>query len=206
MIIAQKDRPVRIKFTNNLPGGEAGNLLVPVDESIQGSGKGALFPDGSVCDPSPPGVNLHGQECALYPQTRAAIHLHGGRTPWISDGTPFQWILPLDDYNNPLNPYKQGVSLYNVPDMPVPGPNQTTFYWTNQQSARLMFYHDHAWGITRLNVLSGMAAGLVITDETEQALIDRGHPPRHRNPARHPGPHVRRPGPGPPHRPHLELG
>jgi len=25
-----------------------------------------------------------------------------------------------------------------------------SYYWTNQQSARLMFYHDHAWGITRL--------------------------------------------------------
>jgi hypothetical protein len=30
-----------------------------------------------------------------------------------------------------------------------------TFYYTNQQSARLMFYHDHAWGITRLNVYAG---------------------------------------------------
>ena len=35
-----------------------------------------------------------------------------------------------------------------------------TFYYTNQQSARLMFYHDHAWGITRLNVYAGEAARL----------------------------------------------
>ena len=33
-----------------------------------------------------------------------------------------------------------------------------------------MFYHDHAWGITRLNVLSGEAAGLLLTDPTEQDL------------------------------------
>ena len=123
----------------------------------------------------PPGINLYGQDCAYYPQTRAAIHLHGGRTPWISDGTPHQWILPLDDYNDPNNPYKQGVSLYNVPDMPVPAAaNETTYYWSNQQSARLMFYHDHAWGITRLNVLAGEAAGLVITDPTEQTLMAEG--------------------------------
>ena len=44
-----------------------------------------------------------------------------------------------------------------------------TFYYTNQQSARLMFYHDHAWGITRLNVYAGEAAGYLITDATEQA-------------------------------------
>ena len=34
-----------------------------------------------------------------------------------------------------------------------------------------MFYHDHAWGITRLNVYAGEAAGYVLTDATEQKLI-----------------------------------
>ena len=191
VIIATKDRPIRVKFKNELPagvpdgagawpldpatgqpypGGEGGNLTIPVDESIQGAGKGPMWPDGTTCDPTPPGVGLHGANCALFPQTRAAIHLHGGRTPWISDGTPHQWILPAADRANTANPYKQGVSLYNVPDMPVPGPDETTYYWSNQQSARLMFYHDHAWGITRLNVLAGEAAGLLLTDPTEQAL------------------------------------
>ena len=37
-----------------------------------------------------------------------------------------------------------------------------------------MFYHDHAWGITRLNVLVGQAAGLLVTDQTEQTLIEEG--------------------------------
>jgi hypothetical protein len=49
-----------------------------------------------------------------------------------------------------------------------------TFFYTNQQSARLMFYHDHAWGITRLNVYAGEAAPYIITDETEQALVGSG--------------------------------
>ncbi len=49
-----------------------------------------------------------------------------------------------------------------------------TFYYTNQQSARFMFYHDHAWGITRLNVYSGEAAGYLITDDTEKKLIADG--------------------------------
>ncbi len=34
-----------------------------------------------------------------------------------------------------------------------------------------MFYHDHAWGITRLNVYAGEAAGYLITDPTEQKLF-----------------------------------
>jgi hypothetical protein len=37
-----------------------------------------------------------------------------------------------------------------------------------------MFYHDHAWGITRLNVYAGEAAPYIITDATEQALVDGG--------------------------------
>ena len=38
MIVAQKNKPVRIKFTNNLPAGTGGNLFVPVDTTIMGSG------------------------------------------------------------------------------------------------------------------------------------------------------------------------
>ena len=39
LIIAQKDRPVRIKFTNALPTGAGGNLFLPVDTTIMGSGQ-----------------------------------------------------------------------------------------------------------------------------------------------------------------------
>ena len=44
------------------------------------------------------------------------------------------------------------------------------YYYTNQQSGRLMFYHDHAYGITRLNVYVGEAAGYLLVDPTEDDL------------------------------------
>jgi FtsP/CotA-like multicopper oxidase with cupredoxin domain len=47
-----------------------------------------------------------------------------------------------------------------------------TFFYTNAQSARLQFYHDHAMGITRLNVYAGEAAGYVMTDAVEQDMIN----------------------------------
>ncbi len=50
-------------------------------------------------------------------------------------------------------------------------PGELTFFYTNQQSARLMFYHDHAVGLTRLNVYAGEAAGYLIQDPVEQALV-----------------------------------
>ena len=37
-----------------------------------------------------------------------------------------------------------------------------------------MFYHDHAWGITRLGVYAGEAAGYLIADDTEQKLVADG--------------------------------
>ena len=40
-----------------------------------------------------------------------------------------------------------------------------------------MFYHDHASGITRLNVYAGEAAGYLITDDTEKALVSAGYIP-----------------------------
>ena len=179
IIVAQRNRPVRIKFTNRLPVGAGGNLFLPVDTTIMGAGPGPTGPPGTgdiACMKGVDGTVPSG----CYTENRATLHLHGGVTPWISDGTPYQWITPATENT----PYPEGVSVYNVPDMPNPGkpgsltnPSKTgvqTFYYTNEQSARLMFYHDHASGITRLNVYAGEAAGYLITDAVEQDLVSRG--------------------------------
>jgi FtsP/CotA-like multicopper oxidase with cupredoxin domain len=163
LIIAQKDRPVRIKFTNKLPTGAPGNLFIPVDTSLMGAGEGPKFANGNTCDPAT-------QDCAFFTQNRANLHLHGGRTPWISDGTPHQWITPLGE----VTPFPRGASVQDVPDMPAPGSGSQTYFYTNQQSARLLFYHDHAWGITRLNVYVGGAAGYLIQDPIELAMVNGG--------------------------------
>jgi len=189
VISAQKDRAVRITFYNLLPTGAGGDLFMPTDSTFMGSGMGptgAMAPvgDGTVMDA------VRNQWCSQDPKpadcfkdNRATLHLHGGITPWISDGTPHQWITPADENTS----WPEGVSVGNVPDMvgqaaidagvpdcSAPDDGCSTFYYTNQQSARLMFYHDHAWGITRLNVYAGEAAGYLIRDETEQALINSG--------------------------------
>jgi len=179
-ISATRDRPVRIVFYNLLPTGSGGDLFLPTDSTLMGSGMG---PTG-LADPADAGSVMDGVRnpmCSEYPKdatncfkdNRATLHLHGGVTPWISDGTPHQWITPA----NETTPWPEGVSVENVPDMNVckaADDGCMTFYYTNQQSARLMFYHDHAWGITRLNVYAGEAAGYLISDNTEKALINSG--------------------------------
>jgi FtsP/CotA-like multicopper oxidase with cupredoxin domain len=173
VIVAQKDRPVRVKLVNLLSTGAAGKLPVPVDTTYMGA-------DG-----------------ATDTDNRTSMHLHGGNTPWISDGTARQWTKPAGE----VGPNK-GESARSVPDMwfdaagallpnsatctqgsticttpgatNYPGDGALTFFYTNEQSARLMFYHDHAEGTTRLNVYSGMAAAYVLQDPTEQALVTDG--------------------------------
>jgi FtsP/CotA-like multicopper oxidase with cupredoxin domain len=115
-------------------------------------------------------ATIEGAPGEMYTQNRAALHLHGGVTPWISDGTPHQWTTPISE----VTAYPEGVSVSNVPDMPDPGRGALTFFYSNQQSARLMFYHDHSYGITRLNVYAGEAAGYIVQDQTEKALVDSG--------------------------------
>jgi hypothetical protein len=80
IIVAQKDRPVRVKFINRLPTGTGGDLFIPVDTTVMGAGMG------------PNGGN--------YTENRATLHLHGGNTPWISDGTQHQWTTPAGESTN----------------------------------------------------------------------------------------------------------
>lgn len=161
IILAQKDRPVRVLFKNLLPAGAGGNLFIPVDTTYMGAGDG---------------------------QNRATLHLHGGATPWISDGTPHQWTKPNGDV-----PPTRGVSTAFVPDMwflngavvPAgtpgatndPGAGNMTFFWTNAQGGRLMFYHDHAYGLTRLNVYAGEAAGYLLYDSIEETTLGNAGAP-----------------------------
>ncbi len=181
-IVATKDRPVRIKFYNLLPTGIDGDLFIPVDTTVMGAG---MTPDLYPMEETDPQNPMCGMAYDMltgdripkmdgcYTENRATLHLHGGISPWISDGTPHQWITPAGE----STAYPQGVSVRPVPDMGDSGdPNDgiMTFYYTNQQSARLMFYHDHSWGITRLNVYAGGAAPYLITDDTEQSLISQG--------------------------------
>ena len=189
IIVATKDRPVRIVFYNLLPTGSAGDLFIPVDTTFMGAGMGPMdmmapMDQGSVTDEvrNPMCGETTKDRSKCYADTRASIHLHGGITPWISDGSPHQWITPANEQTG----WPEGVAVSQVPDMvgsglpagvpdcSSPTDGCTTFYYTNQQSARLLFYHDHAWGITRLNVYAGEAAGYLITDATEQKLITDG--------------------------------
>ena len=86
--------------------------------------------------------NIHGAE-ADKPDVRAVMHLHGGKVPARSDGYPEHWYVP-------------GKSA--------------TYYYPNNQDAAHLWYHDHAMGITRLNIYAGLFGNYFVRDDFEDAL------------------------------------
>ncbi len=95
----------------------------------------------------------HGMQ---YPEVRTVTHLHGGHTPPQSDGQPEAWASPGGATVGP--DYSAGDYVY-----------------PNSQQAATLWYHDHAMGITRLNVYMGLAGFYIIRDETEDKLdLPRG--------------------------------
>ena len=86
------------------------------------------------------------------------VHLHGGLVPWTSDGGPFTWFRPDGTH---------GPSFLN----PGPESGSAQYFYPNDQSARLVWYHDHALGTTRLNAYAGLASAYIIRDDFEDWLI-----------------------------------
>jgi spore coat protein A, manganese oxidase len=77
------------------------------------------------------------------PAVRTVPHLHGSRTYSGSDGLPEYW-------------FTQGQSV--------------DYEYPNEQRASTLWYHDHAVGVTRLNVYAGLSGIYLLRDEQELSL------------------------------------
>ncbi len=80
---------------------------------------------------------------------RIAVHLHGGETEPASDGNPMDYFGPGDS------------KLY---------------HYGNSQHGTTVWYHDHAFGNTRLNVMAGLAGFYLLIDPVEEAAIAAANP------------------------------
>jgi spore coat protein A, manganese oxidase len=77
------------------------------------------------------------------PEVRSVVHMHGAKTLPESDGYPEEWFLPGET---------------------------RTYYYPNDQDAALLWYHDHALGITRLNIYAGLLGLHIVRDSIEKQL------------------------------------
>src|ERR1700677_4717451 len=114
LIEAQAHQEVRIEWQNQLPL----KHFLPIDYHLHGSGR-------------------------ELPESRAVVHLHGGRTPAADDGYPEHW-------------YPSGQSHLS--------------HYPNQQDAAMLWYHDHAMGTSRLNLYAGLMGVYLLRDAHEKQL------------------------------------
>ncbi|MFC7046699.1 multicopper oxidase family protein [Halobacteriaceae archaeon GCM10025711] len=97
------------------------------------------------------------------PEVRAVTHLHGGNVPDEVDGYPETWTTPDGQRNS---------------DTPVPYPDGAAsgdtveYEYPNTQPASQLWFHDHALGITRLNVYAGLAGLYTLRDQNELDLLE----------------------------------
>jgi spore coat protein A len=85
---------------------------------------------------------IHGAE-RDKPEVRTVAHVHGARAPAASDGYPEDWLAPG---------------------------HAATYHYPNGQDAATLWYHDHAMGITRLNIYAGLYGTYIVRDPAEASL------------------------------------
>lgn len=89
--------------------------------------------------------SMPGQMYAMKnaPETRTVAHLHGARVPHASDGYPEDWFGP--------------------------GHSKLCFY-PNHQDAAALWVHDHAMGVSRMNVFAGLMSWYILRSDEEATL------------------------------------
>jgi len=85
------------------------------------------------------------------PDVRTVTHVHGANVAADSDGHPEAWFTKGNEFVG----HKYTREVYE---------------YTNHQAGATLWYHDHAMGITRLNVYSGLAGFYIIRDFLEKRL------------------------------------
>lgn len=175
-IEAKHDRPVRVKWINELVDDEGHHLphLLPVDPTLHWA--------------NPPGGTDHRDSRPVFDTTPGAYdgpvpivtHLHGAvGVGDESDGYAEAWYLPDTD-DIPAGFATEG-TWYEFfagkakTDHGVEwGPGYAVFDYPNDQRESTLWYHDHTLGMTRLNVYAGPAGFFLLRGGPEgaDAVID----------------------------------
>ncbi len=151
--IATRGIPSNVTWVNNIDQPQ----FLPVDPTIHWANPNNMPMMPPLPWPAyPPGFPDAQSPVPLVP------HLHGGEVPSWSDGGPNSWWT----YNGVLGPtYSTNGAFSNTPS------NNATYYYPNVQNPATLWYHDHALGMTRLNVMSGLAGFYLLKDPPATTTI-----------------------------------
>jgi FtsP/CotA-like multicopper oxidase with cupredoxin domain len=204
-IEARWNSPVRVKWINDLKDASGNYLphLLPVDPTLHWAN-----PPGGVTgrDTRPTFTSTPGPYTGPVP---IVTHVHGAvGVADDSDGYAEAWYLPAAG-NIPASYAAEGTwydffktkaaSAYGV----TWGPGFATFQYPNKNRASTIWYHDHALGMTRLNVYAGPAGFYIVRGgpDGDAAVLDS----RFGTPAVLPGPAPRENDKFPPNKTYYEI-
>src|SRR6266542_5115462 len=181
-IEARWNRPVRVKWINDLKDANGNFLphLLPVDPTLHWAnppqGSDPLYGSGPR-DSRPTFTSTPGPYTGPVP---IVTHLHGSAGVGDeSDGYAEAWFLPAA--NNIPGGYAKEGTWYNFfagkasTNFGVTwGPGFSIFQYPNNQRECTLWYHDHALGMTRLNVYAGPAGFFLVRGgpEGDKAILD----------------------------------
>jgi FtsP/CotA-like multicopper oxidase with cupredoxin domain len=175
-IEAMHDRPVRVKWINDLVDADGGYLshLLPVDPTLHWANP----PGGTTGrDTRPEFTETPGPYTGPVP---LVTHVHGAvGVGDESDGYAEAWYLPAA--NDIPTGYATAGTWYAFFAAKAAasygvgwGPGFATFQYPNPDRASTNWYHDHTLGMTRLNVYAGPAGFYLIRGgpDGDKAVLD----------------------------------
>ena len=163
-IEAKWNGPTRVKWINELVDDQGGYLphLLPVDPTLHWAN-----PPGGVMnrDTRPAFETTPGRYTGPVP---IVTHVHGAAGVGDeSDGYAEAWYLPAA--RNIPSGYASEGTWYDFFQQKAAakfgvswGPGYATFEYPNRNRASTLWYHDHALGMTRLNVYAGPAGFYIL--------------------------------------------
>ncbi len=87
-------------------------------------------------------------------------HLHGAEVQSEFDGGPEAWFTATGLHGSAYRTFKKTAK------------NAAVYQYPNKQEATTLWFHDHALGMTRLNVYSGLAAFYLLRDDRDTGLAN----------------------------------
>ena len=138
--------PVNVEWVNNIDSMH----MFAVDPTLHWANPNDMDMPMADFPTFPPGFEDAQSPVPLVP------HLHGGEVQSTSDGGPDAWFTWDGKHGMSYNTY-----------WPT-DPNAAVYHYPNAQPPTTLWYHDHALGMTRINVMSGLAGFYLLRDPADQ--------------------------------------
>jgi FtsP/CotA-like multicopper oxidase with cupredoxin domain len=134
--------PSKVTWVNNIDQPQ----FLPVDPTIMWANPNNIATPTAPFTAFPTGYADAQAPVPLVP------HLHGAEVQSFSDGGPNAWFTYNGIHGPTYSTYEPTAA------------NAAVYYYPNAQNPTTLWYHDHALGMTRLNVMSGLAGFYLLKD------------------------------------------